>query len=410
VIQLVVSNDTREGVTTKQVVRLGVMLTLATAVLMSVRFARFDWTRLSLEYLPESVTLEVSSGCTEEIGRYVASNGRVIEPVAIDDHQYLAMVQHYRGVAADELQVECFYRPYTGRFAQPWIAHLLPFDEGLSLAIVNGSFLIGAVWAMLFALKGQGVSPRSMVVVGTFYALGWNTLFSGAIIMTDPGVLGVMSLGWLLIVHRRWFWCVLLALAAIPVRESVVLLLPVVLAGLWDQHKAEPQGSKRVSGRGHYGLLLTAVGVVLAVILANVLWSKVALEPAATFASQVSLQRMLWNIFTPSIFTTVVASGPLYVPAMLKWWAETRRVGLLNATLRPAPAGLLCTIGLLLWVLAGADFSSRFTWVGFPFAAAMAAEWFDAGGIRSVLDRLAPERLLGIRDRGGRVASPESSS
>ena len=44
-------------VTVAQVVRLGILLTLAAAVLMSVRFARFDWTGIPLEVLPDSVTV-----------------------------------------------------------------------------------------------------------------------------------------------------------------------------------------------------------------------------------------------------------------------------------------------------------------------------------------------------------------
>ena len=399
-------------VTVAQVVRLGILLTLAAAVLMSVRFARFDWTGIPLEVLPDSVTVEVSDGCTEEVGSYVTSDGRTISPTTMDDEQYLAMVSQYRGVDGPELQVECLYRPYTGRFAQPWLAHLLPFDQGVSLALVNAAMLIGAVWAMLFALRSQGASPRALVFAGTFFALGWNTLLFGSVLLTDPGPLLVVSLGWLLVVQRRWLWCLALILVSIPVRETVLLLLPVLLVGIWSE-RAGPagDGGGPPGVQGHHrwplGPALLSVLAVVASAVAVVLWGGVAPDADATFSTQILIDNAIRNLFSPSIVTVLLAAGPLYVPALLGWWADVRRRGPVRATVAPAPVGLAATLALLGWVMLGADLSPRFTWVGFPFAAAMCAEYLDRGGLRSLLDRVAPERLVGAPRRGGSVVGSE---
>lgn len=403
---MVGSEPTGTRVSAAQIVRLGVVLTLAAAVLMSVRFARFDWTGVPLELLPHSLTVEVSPECTEQIGSYVTSSGRTIAPTAMDDQQYLAMVDLYRGTPADEIQAECLYRPYSGRFAQPWLAHFLPFEEGVSLALVNATMMIGSIWAMLLALRKQGASPRATAFAGTFFALGWNTFFYGAGVLTDPGALFVVSVGWLLAVHRRWFWCLVLMLLSIPVRETVLVLLPVVLVGLWSEWT--PVGAHRDDhgsrpGRGAF--VVAAVFAVAASLAAVAFWGRIGPVADATFLSEIRFEIAISNLFSPSITTVMLAAGALYLPALLRWISQVRSIGVVAATLQPAPVGLAATVLVLGWVLLGADLSPRFAWIGFAFAAAMCAEYIDAGGLRSLLDRLAPERLVGSRRQDSRVVA-----
>ncbi len=403
---MVGSKPTGTRVSAAQIIRLGVVLTLAAAVLMSVRFARFDWTRVPLEYLPHSLTLEVSPECTEQVGSYITSSGRTIQPTAMDDQQYLAMVELYRGTPADEIQAECLYRPYTGRFAQPWLAHFLPFeDEGVSLALVNAAMMIGAIWAMLLALRKQGASVRATAFAGACFALGWNTLFYGAGVLTDPGPLFVVTVGWLLAVHRRWFWCLALMLVSIPVRETVLVLLPVVLAGLWNDRVPEPADHDGRRGRSRVAFVTTAAVAVASSLVAIVLWGRVAPVADATFATEIRYGIAMRNLFSVSITTVLVAAGPLYVPAILRWFSQVRELGAVRATLEPAAAGLGATLLVLAWVLLGADLSPRFTWIGFPFAAAMCAEYIDAGGLAKLMGRLSPERLVGRARTDGRIVA-----
>lgn len=375
-----------------QFLRLGLVLTLIVLVLASLRFARYDWIGHSMTLLPDSIEEEVSSDCTERIGSYTTDGGRLIQPVAVDQEQYMSMVAMYRGTPVEDLQSECWYEPFVGRFAIPFVAAQLPFDEAVSLAVVNLTMMLVALWAMLAALRAQGTTPRVFVVVGLLFAVSWNTVMVSAEILTDPGVLAVVSVGWWLVVRRRLWWALLLLAVAIPVRETVLILAPVVLAAAWQQHRARPEESHGRSGARFVSLAAACVLVPLCAVPA---WSRVGPEADASWDSAPSLTTILFNLGTFSFLTVVVAGAPLFVPALLQLRDEIRRCGLLEAVIKPASVGLLGVCALCVWVLLAADLSPRFLWLGFPFAAAMTADWLGEGHLGRLLDRVRPERLVG---------------
>jgi hypothetical protein len=379
-------------VSRSQLLRLGLVLTLVVLVLASLRFARYDWTGSSMTLLPDSLEEEISSDCTELIGSYTTDSGRVIQPVAVDQEQYMSMVAMYRGTPVDDLQSECLYVPFVGRFAIPFVAAQLPFGEAVSLALVNLTMMMVALWAMLAALRSQGATPRVFVVVGFLFAVGWNTLMVSAEILTDPGVLAVVSVGWWLVVRRRLWWALALLAISIPVRETVLILAPVVLAAAWLQSRDGPDESERPSGLWFASL---AAACVVVPVLAVSAWSQVAPEADASWDSAPSVTAFLFNLGTLSFLTVVVAGAPLFVPALLQLRNEIRRAGWFETVTRPASVGLLGVCALCLWVFVAADLSPRFLWVGFPFAASMTADWLGEGHLGALLDRVRPERLVG---------------
>lgn len=373
-------------VSRRQLARVGIALTLIVLVLASVRFARYDWTGVRLDLLPDSIEREVSADCYEDIGTFVTDTGRIVGPVAVDDEQYMSLVAMYRGTPRGELQSECLYTPYVGRFAQPFLASLLPMDEAAALATTNVLAMVVAVWAMLLALRAQGVSPRVLVTVGLLFALNWNTLLASSVIMTDSGILAAMTIGWWLVASRRLWAALLFVALAIPIRETVLALVPVLLAAGYQQYGRD----RDLLRYGAYAV--TCVCVPVAAFLG---WSLLAVGADANWGSTPRLSVLLFNLGTPSVVTVLLAGVPLYLPAYLRIRDRARADGLATATTEPAAVGVLIATALCLWALASADMSPRFLWVGFPFAAALTAEWLGRGHLRSVMDRLAPERLAG---------------
>ncbi len=140
-------------------VRIAVVLSLLVILLASVRFARFDWSGLPLDRQPTTVVREVSDDCVERIEPYETSSGRTISPVTVDEEQYLSMVAFFRGTPADELAVTCQLDPFVRRGATPWIAHLLPGDEGVALGVVNLLSVLVATWATVFAAARPAAPP-----------------------------------------------------------------------------------------------------------------------------------------------------------------------------------------------------------------------------------------------------------
>ncbi len=389
---------TKGGVTSGMLVRLGLVLTIIVLLLASVRFARYDWAPIRLELIPDSVTREVSTDCTEQIGTYITNDGRIVEPVTVDDEQYMSMVAMYRGVERADLQSECIYRPYVSRFAQPWVASLLPFGEATSLAITNVVLMVAAVWAMLAALRAQRVSARTFVVVGTLFAVGWNTLMSSSVIMTDSGILAAMTFAWWLVASRRLWWALAFVAVAVPIRETVLLMAPVILAAGFAQARVRARSDGWPAAvRSGFGVF--AVACVVIPLVALLAWGQFAPEADASWGSSPRLSLLISNALSPSLVAVVIAGFTLFLPALLYLIGRIRSDGWFDAVTEPAAVGFILVCALCVWVLASADLSPRFLWVGFPFAASMTADWLAQGHLGPLLERLAPERLVGADDR-----------
>ena len=371
--------------------RLGLVLTLIVLLLASVRFARYDWTGIPLERLPDQVERVVSDDCTELIGTYETDTGRVLQPVTVDDEQYMSLVAMYRGTPRAELQSECLYSPYVGRIAQPWLASHLPFDEATSLATTNVALMVLALWAMLATLRAQRFSPRAFAVVGTLFAVNWNTLLMSSVIMTDSGVLATVAVGWWLIATRRLWWTIVFVAVALPVRETVLALVPVMMAAAYFDYRSP--GSPAHEDRARLARLVGAGALVAAA--AYVMWGALSPTADASWGSKPSLSTLAFNIGTPTIITIFIAGVPLYLPAFLWMREHARTHGWFDTVVRPAAVGTLVATALCLWTLLAADMSARFLWIGFPFAATLAAHWFDDGHLRDLLDRIRPERVVG---------------
>ncbi len=377
-------------------VRIAVVLSLLIILLASVRFARFDWSGLPLDRQPTTVVREVSDDCVERIEPYETSSGRTISPVTVDEEQYLSMVAFFRGTPADELAVTCQLDPFVRRGATPWIAHLLPGDEGVALGVVNLLSVLVATWATVFALRAQRHHPRVIAVVGALFAIGWNTFFFGGALLTDAGGLALVAVSWLALCMRRpwWVWPVLLV--SYPVRETAaVVVLGVVAAWTLTElraararpgfrpsvHRCDP---RPVRGGGR-AAALASVAIARA-------WF---LEGEATWNLGPSISAFTNNLFGPvGIASFLVATVPLFLPALLATRDRVRTDGFATALTEPAVVGVLLTAGLCAWVSLAADLSPRFAWVGFPFAASLAATYFRHGRGAELVGRLPVPRWL----------------
>ena len=160
------STSTPQTVSGSTAVKVALLCTLGLLVVASVRFARFDWTGIPLERGKAVQERVVSEDCTEYIRPYTTSSGRTITPVSVDEQQYLSMVDLFSGTPRDDLQVTCLLAPFTSRPALPWLASQLPFDEAVSLALVNLAMTLIATWAIVFTLRAQGVRTRAIALVG----------------------------------------------------------------------------------------------------------------------------------------------------------------------------------------------------------------------------------------------------
>ena len=365
---------------TRTMVRVGLLLSLVVLLLGSVRFARYDWTGLPIERAPLSTERQVSPECLEQIGTYTTESGRVVERVVVDEQQYMALVQYFRGVPESELQWTCLYDPFSYRSGVSWLAHWLPFDEALSLAVTNVVLLLASVWLVLATLRASGVTPRVLLATGVLFTVGWNTFYFGSGLLVETGVLFAVALGWYLIVTRRPWWVVPLLALAFPLKETVGILVPVMLAWAWREHRERRDGGQLAWA--------PAAAAAVAFVAGVVVWRGHLLPtPDASWQVTPSLTNTTHNLTdVVSLFSFAVGVGPLFIPAFLQCRRMAREDGWFRVLLHPAVVGVVLTLGISAWSFITVDLTPRLMWMGFPFAASLAADWWAEGRPREWLE------------------------
>ena len=368
----------------RHLVRIGLVLSLCALIVGSVQFARYDWTGLPLQRSAPNIDRTISPRCHEQIRPYVTSSGRTISPAAIDDQQYMSMIERFRG--ADHVQVECYYAPFTDRAAVPRLASLLPFDEALSLALVNTAFLLAGVWLLIATLVAQGFGVRAVVAASALAVINWVTFVFGTTLLIESAPFAAVALAWLLMSKRRWWWTAAVIVAGVLLKETVVLALPPLWVAIATDGD-EPRGARRWA---------PAVVATLGAGVAYVGRAGFGPAPDAAWPTGVDLSLLSLNLAPTGLFVLAVALVPLLVPSAL--WLKRRvgEVGVVAAVWDPAVVGVLGGLALLGWIMITADLSPRFFWPCFPFAATLTARWCSSGRPAQWLKRLPmPEWLIG---------------
>jgi hypothetical protein len=367
--------------------RIGMLLTLIALLLGAVRFARYDWSGLPLARSPVTAVKDVSSRCVEHIKPYTTESGRVISPVVIDEQQYLNLVEYYRGVPESKLQLTCLYDPFTNRSGMSWIAHFLPFEEGLALGVTNTVMLLLGLWLVLAALRVQGATGATILAVGLLYTVSWNVLMFGTAVLVDTGVVAAVALCWYLLASRRPWFVVPIMLLGYPLKETVGIIVPVMAVWAWNEYR---------SGRRSLGAAAApTVAAALAFVVGVAFWRGALPTPDAAWPVTPDVSNLVHNLTDViSLGSFVVGVGPLLIPAFLAYLRAARRDGWVRSCIDPAVVGVVLTLGVCFWSFITVDLTPRLFWIGFPFAATLAARWFSEGRPAEWLDRLPLVRRI----------------
>lgn len=367
-------------------IKIGLVLTLITLVLGSVRFARYDWTGLPLDRGPLNTERQVGP-CLEKIHPYTTETGRVIKPVVVDEMQYMALVEYFRGVPKADLEVTCLYDPFTNRSGVSWIAHWIPGDEAVSLALVNTVMLVLGLWIVLTTIRSQGAGPRALLAAGVLYSVAWNPFFFGTGVLVDPGVIAAIALCWYLISTRRLWLVWPIMLVGYPLKETIGIVIPVIWAASWQDYR---KGEKNLLAAAAPAMAATA-----AFVIGVAFWRQALPQPAANWEVTPDLADIVHNL-TDIISLASFAVGvlPLLIPAYLVARKSARDGGWLSAVLDPATVGVIIALGICGWSLITVDLTPRLFWIGFPFAATQAAKWFSQGRPKEWLDGLKLPTIL----------------
>ncbi|MFM7070097.1 MAG: hypothetical protein ACKOYM_11645 [Actinomycetes bacterium] len=378
---------------TKQLRGIGAVLTLVVVVLGSLMFGRYDWTGLPLVRTSNTAVKVVSARCTERIHPYRTESGRVVGPIVVDEQQYLALVAYYRGVPRAELQVNCLYDPFTNRSGTSWIAHWLPFEEGLALGIVNTVMTVLALWMVLLGLRAAGHEPKVVLAGGLLFAVSWNTVFFSSAILVDSGVVALIALSWYLLVSKRPWWVWPIMLLGYPIKETVGIVVPVTVVWAWNEYRAGRRSALAAAG--------PAIAAAVAFVVGVAYWRGALPAPDAAWPVKPNVAAVLWNLGNGFGFVALALGAlPLVVLSFWGYRVRARTDGWWSALIDPAAVGVLLAMGINFWAFITVKTSPRLFWIGFPFAVPLAARWLSQG---------RPwERLQRVRVPGLDV--PDSSS
>lgn len=345
--------------------------TIALVVLGGLRFARAD-------------VAGTSFFATDEYYTWTTDDGRFIDHLNIDISQYLALVEDFRGIdGAFERQdpypafeatgdaVEGPVEPFTHRVALPWLASLLPMDSSQAFALVNLGLLVAGLWALVDALAHSGRSPTAQALGAALYTFALPVVVYTSALFIDGGIVGLLAIGYWLVV-RRWWWAVV---AFFPLsylaKESLLILAP---AAVWAWHTA---GHRFSDKRFIAGAALSAIGVIAAAAWVGA----TAPDPVFSFTAMPTWQFTRWNLTNPtSAVFFLVGSSTVVVPALLGV-RKLFSTGVRGAFDGPSGMDLVGFVAVVLmnaYSIVSTDLTLRTAWLIWPFAIGLAAVWADS--------------------------------
>ena len=302
-----------------------VVLTLLLVLIGGLRFARMD-------------LLGTSFFAEDRYYTFESDGGRTVEHLNIDISQYLSMVEDFRGVERAFYKQEPYpefadeptatkgpVAPFINRPALPYLASLLPFDSPESFATVNLLLVVLGLWALFDALRVKGYSAKAQFLGGLLYVIALPVLVFASSLYIDGGTVGLLMIGYWLIV-RRWWPAVVVFLPLSYTAKEVLILLAPVAAMEW-----------RASGRSFRqpAFIVGALVSVVGWLVVGRAVQAAAPEPVMLYTVAPKLSTFLFNLGSlKSTLFFAIGMAPVVVPALLEIWRMQRRVRLAVAPRR----------------------------------------------------------------------------
>jgi len=281
---------------------------------------------------------------------------------ASDALEYVRFVKYFRGEAA-ELPISPFsYRPFV-----PFVAALLPLAAMTAINVVNVVALVVGLLFLLRLLSVCGIEYRFRIIGGGLYALSFPTFYYGAVGIIDPVLIAFLVAGMYCIAAAAYPGLAATLVLGATVKETIVLLMPVLLVHLWFRYRCAPNRSRLVRSF----LLLT--GLSLACLSSAYLCRRFSVDQHVHMWRP-SLEHLAFNASRPR--TWIAGALSFGVPGALV-------VGLLPSYLRHRPGETLATTGPLLagtglsvalfgYAMISAYADGRFMWSGYAFSIPLA--------------------------------------
>lgn len=298
---------------------------------------------------------------------FETETSREIGPTVVDERQYLMMVAFDRGAERTDFDDAERLWPWSSRPLIPWVAAQLPIaDEGFALGTVNLVLTMVGLAAVAAALRRSGASDTAVWIVALLAAANWNTLMFGGGILIDPVVLAFMGVAWLLLTTRHQWWIIPLMAVAYPLKETTLLFGGVLAAWAWSEYRSRP------------AVRALLVGSSAAAATAGIIITQRVTESDGSWDMGIKWGVLVDNNHVLNLVPLAVAIVPIALPAVWRILQLKRTEGWAAALGRPEAVGVEFFVAMLGYTWISHDLSPRLFFIGLPFAAMLAAEWFDS--------------------------------
>jgi hypothetical protein len=324
-------------------VKLGLIASLLVLLLGAEHFARYDFANVAFQ---------------TSIGPYTTASDRIIEPISIDETQYLSYVRSFRGDPNPD--VTELWWPFDNRVALPAIASLIPIqDEAVALAIVSLVCYLAAIWLILDTLRQRGATLGALSLAAILLTVNWNTYWFATGVLIDNGVFFLTALGLWCIQRDRWWALPAIGFVGYAFKESA-LVLSAALLGWSLLPEARPRRRIIAATVG-----AAAIGSAIFHFLRT---------PDHHFDDTPRFGVFMWNLDLRTQISLLVAFGPIVLGAWLRVRQILRENGRRGVCELPV-AGFLGGQLLMFYAMWGADLSPRLVFTSLPFAALLFGDY-----------------------------------
>lgn len=270
-----------------------------------------------------------------------------------DADQYVVMTRYFRGQdVADQLEAPFTYRPLV-----PFVASLLPCAPQTAINLVNVLSLFLAALVLFKLLAIMGIDFKGCVTGCGLFVFSFPVFYYGTIHYIDPAFIFLVILGTYYIVNDRFLPLVLVMVCGAMVKETIVILFPVLLVHQMLARKAVSQQ-------------IAHTAIVTAAYLIAIAFTRVLSVDQGLYCWSPSLERVMENALRPRSWISALLS--LGIPGLLSivllYWARKGRYIEELLLLGPFVAGFLTVIALFGYSLLSASADGRFIWPSYAFS------------------------------------------
>lgn len=271
-----------------------------------------------------------------------------------DAEQYVLFTRFFRNQDVKKQ----LYAPFTYRPLVPFVASFLPCKPMTAINLVNLSALLIALFFLYKILEQLELDFPICIIGCVLFVFSFPTFYYGTVGYVDPVLISLLMISTFCILTEKWIVLTLIIAAGGLVKETIVILLPVLAAYLIL--KKEPW-KKQI-------LLLFVFSAIFA--SASCLARALSPDNYTSYIWLPSVERLLINASRPRSWISFLLSFgiPDFISLTVFLYSRYQSSLEILVKLGPFLIGFLTSIAVFAYSMVSAYADGRFIWISYPFS------------------------------------------